>query len=78
MLELLIFRKKSLFYLKLYISLLGIQASSCFVVPMATGMSIALSLLSLKQKRPNAKYVLWPRIDQKSCIKSIVTSGLYH
>ncbi|XP_062612832.1 O-phosphoseryl-tRNA(Sec) selenium transferase-like [Saccostrea cucullata] len=57
------------------IKLSGIQASSCFVVPMATGMSIALSLLALKQKRPNAKYVLWPRIDQKSCIKSIVTSG---
>lgn len=57
------------------IKLSGIQASSCFVVPMATGMSIALSLLSLRQKRPNANYVLWPRIDQKSCIKSIVTSG---
>ena len=53
----------------------GIQASSCFVVPMATGMSVALSLLSLRQRRPKAQYVLWPRIDQKSCIKSVVTSG---
>nr|XP_022338126.1 O-phosphoseryl-tRNA(Sec) selenium transferase-like isoform X2 [Crassostrea virginica]XP_022338127.1 O-phosphoseryl-tRNA(Sec) selenium transferase-like isoform X2 [Crassostrea virginica]XP_022338128.1 O-phosphoseryl-tRNA(Sec) selenium transferase-like isoform X2 [Crassostrea virginica] len=57
------------------IRLSGIQASSCFVVPMATGMSVALSLLSLKQRRPKAQYVLWPRIDQKSCIKSVVTSG---
>jgi O-phospho-L-seryl-tRNASec:L-selenocysteinyl-tRNA synthase len=46
------------------------------VVPMATGMTITLSLLTLKQSRPHAKYVLWPRIDQKSCFKSILTAGL--
>ena len=26
--------------------------------------------------RPTAKYVLWSRIDQKSCFKSILTAGL--
>jgi O-phospho-L-seryl-tRNASec:L-selenocysteinyl-tRNA synthase len=48
---------------------------SCFVVPMATGMSLVLCLLTLRQSRPNAKYVLWPRIDQKSCFKCIITAG---
>eukprot|EP01132_Coremiostelium_polycephalum_P002136 gene2136-2634_t len=51
--------------------------SSCLVLPMATGMTITLTLLTLKTKRPaTAKYVLWPRIDQKTCLKSIVTAGL--
>ncbi|XP_055641604.1 O-phosphoseryl-tRNA(Sec) selenium transferase isoform X2 [Toxorhynchites rutilus septentrionalis] len=46
------------------------------LVPMATGMSVMLTLLVLKAKRPNAKFVLWSRIDQKSCFKSILSSGL--
>jgi O-phospho-L-seryl-tRNASec:L-selenocysteinyl-tRNA synthase len=46
------------------------------VVPLATGMSVALSLLTLKQTRPMAKYVIWTRIDQKSCFKAILTCGL--
>jgi O-phospho-L-seryl-tRNASec:L-selenocysteinyl-tRNA synthase len=48
---------------------------SCFVVPMATGMALVLCLLTLRQSRLNAKYVLWPRIDQKSCFKCIITAG---
>ena len=48
---------------------------SCFVVPMATGMSLVLCMLALRQHRPGARYVIWPRIDQKSCIKSIITAG---
>lgn len=43
---------------------------------MATGMSLVLCMLTLKQDRPRAKYVLWPRIDQKSSFKSIITAGL--
>ncbi|CAL1529704.1 unnamed protein product [Lymnaea stagnalis] len=59
------------------IKLSGIHsAASCFVVPMATGMALVLCMLTMKLKRPNAKYVLWPRIDQKSCYKSMVTAGL--
>lgn len=46
------------------------------VLPLATGMTVALSLLTLKQTRPTAKYVLWTRIDQKSCFKAILTCGL--
>lgn len=43
---------------------------------MATGMALVLCMLTLKQRRPDAKYVLWPRIDQKSCFKSVATAGL--
>lgn len=49
---------------------------SCVVFPMATGMSITLALLAMKRRRPEgAKFVLWPRIDQKSCLKAILTAG---
>lgn len=45
------------------------------MVPMATGMSLMLCMLTLKQDRPGAKFVLWSRIDQKSCFKCIITAG---
>ncbi|XP_075050849.1 O-phosphoseryl-tRNA(Sec) selenium transferase [Mixophyes fleayi] len=51
------------------------MATSCFVVPMATGMSLTLCFLTLRHKRPKAKYIIWPRIDQKSCFKSMITAG---
>uniref|UniRef100_A0A8D0B3L5 O-phosphoseryl-tRNA(Sec) selenium transferase n=1 Tax=Salvator merianae TaxID=96440 RepID=A0A8D0B3L5_SALMN len=58
------------------IKLTGVKtASSCFVVPMATGMSLTLCFLTLRHKRPKAKYIIWPRIDQKSCFKSMITAG---
>ncbi|XP_072262472.1 O-phosphoseryl-tRNA(Sec) selenium transferase [Pyxicephalus adspersus] len=50
-------------------------ATGCFVVPMATGMSLTLCFLTLRHKRPKAKYIIWPRIDQKSCFKSMITAG---
>ena len=52
------------------------SVKECFLVPMATGMSLTLTILSLKRQRPGAKYVVWSRIDQKSCFKSILTAGL--
>lgn len=48
----------------------------CFVVPTATGMALVLCLLAFRSKKPNAKYVIWPRIDQKTCFKCILTAGL--
>ena len=45
------------------------------MLPVATGMSLVMTLLTLKQQRPGAKYVIWPRIDQKSCFKCILTAG---
>ena len=49
---------------------------SCVVLPLATGMSLSMVLLTLKKQNPNGKYVIWSRIDQKSCFKSIITAGL--
>jgi O-phospho-L-seryl-tRNASec:L-selenocysteinyl-tRNA synthase len=50
---------------------------SCIVFPLATGMSLSLSMTALKaQQPPEKRYVLWSRIDQKSCFKSIFAAGL--
>lgn len=55
---------------------LGVQSvQSCFVAPMATGMSLALVFLTIRQQNPKARYIVWSRIDQKSCFKSITTAG---
>ena len=59
------------------LSVTGVHnASHCIVVPVATGMALVLTMLSLRAQRPNAKYVIWPRIDQKSCFKSMLTAGM--
>lgn len=50
--------------------------NDCIVLPFATGMSITLSLLALKSLKPEAEFVIWPRIDQKTCLKSILTANL--
>jgi O-phospho-L-seryl-tRNASec:L-selenocysteinyl-tRNA synthase len=58
----------------------GVEAlTKCLVVPLATGMSLSLCLLTVRAKlctSPDARYVIWPRIDQKSCFKCIMTAGL--
>ena len=46
-----------------------------FVAPVSTGMAMGLCLLTLRLKRPHAKYVVWSRIDQKACFKAIITAG---
>ncbi|RKP25478.1 soluble liver antigen/liver pancreas antigen-domain-containing protein [Syncephalis pseudoplumigaleata] len=53
-----------------------LAARASLVVPVATGMAIALCLTALRELRPHARYVLWPRIDQKSAFKAILTAGL--
>lgn len=45
------------------------------VIPVATGMSLTLCFLALRKKRPSAKYIIWSRIDQLSCFKSMTTAG---
>ena len=37
---------------------------------------MTLCLLTLKKQRAQSRYVLWSRIDQKSCFKSILTANL--
>lgn len=59
------------------LKLAGLQrTAACVVLPTATGLSVTLTLLALKAKRPAARFVVWPRIDQKSCLKAICTAGL--
>ena len=59
------------------IKFMGIHSTEkCILLPMATGMTMTLALLAIKSTRPDAKYVLWSRIDQKSCFKSIIAAGL--
>ena len=48
---------------------------AALVVPVCTGMSVALVLMTLRQQRPKAQLVLWSRIDQKACFKAITTAG---
>ncbi|ALC45368.1 CG1427 [Drosophila busckii] len=56
---------------------LGVTScAGCFLVPLATGMTLTLCLQALRKSRPAAKYVLWSRIDQKSCFKAIIAAGL--
>jgi len=45
------------------------------ILPFATGMAMTLSFLTLRLLKPNAKYIIWSRIDQKTCFKCIITSG---
>jgi O-phospho-L-seryl-tRNASec:L-selenocysteinyl-tRNA synthase len=59
------------------IKLMGVRsAKKCILLPMATGMSLMLSLLTIKSTRIESKYVLWSRIDQKSCFKCILSANL--
>ena len=49
----------------------------CVLMPVATGMSLALCLLSLPRTAPaEQRFVLFSRIDQKAALKSITTAGL--
>lgn len=58
------------------IRLAGVKrAAACILLPLATGMGLVMTLLTLRASRPAARYVVWPRIDQKSCFKAISTAG---
>ncbi|CAI2368545.1 unnamed protein product [Moneuplotes crassus] len=46
------------------------------VLPLATGMSLSLTLLTLKDQYPEREYVIFSRIDQKTCLKAIKTANL--
>eukprot|EP00439_Symbiodinium_sp_Y106_P086391 s2122_g32.t3 len=57
------------------IRLAGIKAvKACAVLPAATGLTMTLVFLALRQMRPQGRYVVW--IDQKSCFKAIGAAGL--
>jgi O-phospho-L-seryl-tRNASec:L-selenocysteinyl-tRNA synthase len=53
------------------------EVTACAILPTATGMSLTLSFLALLPLRPaTARKVIWPRIDQKTCFKALLTAGL--
>lgn len=52
-----------------------VEMRAAVVVPCATGLSLAMSLLALAQKYPGRRAVVWLRIDQKSCLKGIALAG---
>uniref|UniRef100_A0AC34QPS5 O-phosphoseryl-tRNA(Sec) selenium transferase n=1 Tax=Panagrolaimus sp. JU765 TaxID=591449 RepID=A0AC34QPS5_9BILA len=59
------------------LQLLGLNhCKKAILLPVCTGMALTLSLLTLKQMKPTATRVVWHRIDQKSCFKSIIAAGL--
>ena len=47
----------------------------CTIFPLATGMAMHMIFCALRCVKPKAKYVLWMRIDQKSCLKAITSAG---
>ena len=51
------------------------SVEKCVLLPVATGMALLLVLLTLRQKRPSARHVIWSRVDQKSCFKCIISAG---
>jgi O-phospho-L-seryl-tRNASec:L-selenocysteinyl-tRNA synthase len=46
------------------------------IMPVATGMAISFVLKAIALQRPKSRYVLMPRIDQKSCIKCVAAANL--
>ncbi|CAJ0590922.1 unnamed protein product [Cylicocyclus nassatus] len=55
---------------------IGIVAcKAALVVPLCTGMALSLCMGSWRKARPKAKYVVWLRVDQKSCFKCILHAG---
>lgn len=50
---------------------------ACTVLPLATGMALTMALLALRDLRPpTARYVVWSRIDQQTCAKSVLAAKL--
>lgn len=52
------------------------RTREALVLPVATGMAIALTLVSLRERRPGASVVLVPRIDHKACLKAAALAGM--
>ncbi|KAJ1491582.1 soluble liver antigen/liver pancreas antigen [Baffinella frigidus] len=55
---------------------LPVATGSVVVLPVATGMSITLCLMGLSLSRPGRRKVVWPRVDQKTCLKAMLALGL--
>ena len=55
------------------------EVGPTLVLPLATGMTLSLALAAIRDTRPRTDKrlaVIWPRVDQKSCIKAVGLAGL--
>lgn len=53
-----------------------LHVERALVVPMATGMTLSLVLRAVSGQRPaTAKFVVWPRMDQRTSLKCIEVAG---
>lgn len=60
------------------------EAGPVLTLPLATGMTLTLVLLAIKQQRggndqntpKHASRVIWCRLDQKTCVKAVMSAGL--
>ena len=53
-----------------------VEVADVVVLPAATGVALMLTFLALRARRPGtANVVIWSRIDQKTCIKAILSAG---
>jgi len=52
------------------------STASSIILPMATGMALFFAMRTLQDSRKKATKIIWPRIDQKTCLKSQITLGL--
>lgn len=64
----------SVIHMSLYVAGLPDVADS-LILPLATGMGILMTLNALRLKKPDAKYILWPRVDQPTAFKAMCTGG---
>ena len=56
------------------------KINDVLIFPMATGMAIVMTLLTIrdrifKNKKIQPNFILWFRIDQKTCLKAMLTAG---
>uniref|UniRef100_A0A7S0G372 O-phosphoseryl-tRNA(Sec) selenium transferase n=1 Tax=Rhodosorus marinus TaxID=101924 RepID=A0A7S0G372_9RHOD len=51
------------------------NAKHAAVIPVATGMALMLTMCALREQRKSSRKVIFLRIDQKSCVKSVLTAG---
>ena len=58
------------------------SAAHTLLMPVATGMTLTLAMMALQREREaqgepsQPKYVVMPRVDQKTCIKCVTAAGL--
>lgn len=53
------------------------SVKNCLLLPVCTGMALNLSFMAIKKERSDSKVIIWARIDQASCYKSMLIGGVF-